>query len=239
MHDVFLVPSQFATIQSAVDAVARASTIVISPGVYAEDIRVQGRESVVIQSALFGRRGVTIGSISIGRSSVWLSGLAVRGRGISADESSISLQECVVSGEGLAMTCRNSAVRVQKSMIGGNSGGGLHLIDCKVEIAGSSIQANGGIGIRCQRCAMRMWRSRVTDNAGIGIHFLDPAGARIGGGVITGTDGGGIVLEGDASPVEILRDSVVLRHYPQDVSVLPPAAAAAAGSPRATRLGRA
>jgi hypothetical protein len=35
-HDVFLVPEQFPTIRSAVDAVQRPTTIMVSPGAYGE-----------------------------------------------------------------------------------------------------------------------------------------------------------------------------------------------------------
>jgi Right handed beta helix region len=219
MHDVFLVPLQFPTIQSAIDAVVRASTIMISPGQYAEEVVVRGKESVVIQSALFGRRGVTIGGIAIDSSAVWLSGLAVRGRGISADAAAISLQECVVAN-GAGMSCRGSSVRVQKSMIGGIAGVGLHLVDCKAEIAGSSIQTNDGGGVRSERCRLRMWRSRVTDNAGGGIRLEDPVRVQIGGSVISGNDGGGIVIDGDRELVTILKNSVVRQNYPTDVIFL-------------------
>jgi hypothetical protein len=165
MHDVFLVPSQMPTIQQALDAVVRPSTIVLSPGVYAEDLRIVAKENVVIQSAQFGRRGVTLTGrsaatvIEIERSAVYLSGIEIRSdqraRGIVALEASIALQECVIAGNraadaGAGMLCRASSVRVQKSTLATNSvhaatngaGGGLHLVDCKTEIAGSSIQTN-------------------------------------------------------------------------------------------------
>jgi Right handed beta helix region len=170
-HDVFLVPSQFPTIQEAVEAVVRPATIMVSPGVYAEDLVVVGKSSVVISSVRFGRRGVMLvgrsakSVLEVENASVYLSGIEIRSngraRGISAIGSSIALQECVIAGNqvaenhgepsGAAMWCLKSSVRVQKSTIAGNTanstagsanGGGLHLADCKVEIAGSSIQAN-------------------------------------------------------------------------------------------------
>jgi len=201
-HDVFLVPSQFSSIQEAICAIVRPSTIMVSPGVYSEDLFLVGTPSVVISTTRFGRRGVTLAGatadavIHIKNTSVYLSGLEIRSNGraraISAVDSSVALQECVLAGNrvddahtegsGAGMLCIRSSVRVQKSMIAGNnaqasdssaSGGGLHLVDCKVEIAGSSIQANAvygsvearGGGIYCERSHLRMWRSRVTDNA--------------------------------------------------------------------------
>lgn len=202
-HDVFFVPSQFPTIGEAIDAVVRPATIMLSPGVYAEDVRIVGKESLVIESTRLSRRGVTLtggGAASvmvIEGSTVHLSGIEIRsnrrGRGIEAVDSSVSLQECVVAGNGVGvgagmdqpfgagMFCRRSKLRIQKSTIAGNiiehtragAGGGLHCTDCQVEIAGSSIQTNAvyasetarGGGIWCERSRMRMWRSRVTDNA--------------------------------------------------------------------------
>jgi hypothetical protein len=196
------VPSQFSSIQEAIRAIVRPSTIMVSPGVYSEDLALVGTPGVVISTTRFGRRGVTlVGAtadvvVQVENASVYLSGLEIRSNGraraISAFESSVALQECVLAGnrvtdahteaEGAALLCIRSSVRVQKSMIAGNnaqasdrsaSGGGLHLIDCEVEIAGSSIQANAvygavearGGGIYCERSHVRMWRSRVTDNA--------------------------------------------------------------------------
>src|SRR5947209_4336337 len=251
-HDVFLVPAQFATIQQAVDAVCRPSTVVVSPGVYAEDVAIAGKQ-VVIESARLGRRGVTLAGaaaetvLRIEESSVYLSGVEIRSdhraRGIEAVRSKLSLQECVIAGNraggsGAGMLCRSSSVRVQKSTIAGNvarggAGGGLHLDDCTVEIAGSSIQTNEvyataprGGGIWCARCRMRMWRSRVTDNAlfgtdcdGAGIYFEDPAGAQIGGSIISGNGsangrGGGIFIRGDVARVAVHRNSVVRQNHP-------------------------
>jgi nitrous oxidase accessory protein NosD len=166
-HDVFLVPQQFPTIREAIDAILRPSTIMVSPGVYAEDLVLVDTPEVVITTTHFLRRGVVLvgaaaeSVVHIENSSVYLAGLEIRSkgraRGIAAVNSAIALQECVLAGNkvnsaeasGGAMSCVGSSVRVQKSIIAGNStesshatGGGLYLFDCKVEIAGSSIQAN-------------------------------------------------------------------------------------------------
>jgi hypothetical protein len=266
-HDVFFVPSQFSTIQEAIDAVVRHATIMIIPGVYAEDVRVVGKEYLVIESTRLSRRGVTLvggdaaSVIGIEGSVVHLSGIEIRSnrraRGISALDSSISLQECVLAGNGVGagsdqpfgagMLCRRSTVRIQKSTVAGNTieharvaaGGGLHFIDCRVEIAGSSIQTNAvyasdaarGGGIWCERSQLRMWRSRVTDNAlyapaceGAGIYFENPAGAQLGGSVITGNGsasgrGGGVFIRGNPERVAIHRNTVVRLNHPADLHI--------------------
>jgi len=227
-HDVLLVPHQFSSISLALKSIVRPSTIMVSPGVYFEDLSLVQLPDVVITTTNFLRRGVIIvgaaakSVITIDRASVYLTGLEIRSNGqaraISAIDSSIALQECVLAGNkadhsGAGMLCVKSSVRVQKTIIAGNtvagsgraSGGGLHLMDCQVEIAGSTIQANAvqgsieasGGGIYVERSKVRIWRSRVTDNAafggqprGGGVYFKDSRG-QIGGSVITGNGANG------------------------------------------------
>ena len=167
--DIFLVPAQFPTIQSAVDAVVRPTTIVVWPGAYDESVVVADKESVVIQSSRLSRRGVVVcgdaghGVFSVSRSTLSLSGIEVRSngrlRGLAVRDSTVSLQECVVAGNrtaesGAGMDCRGSSVRLQKSVVVGNTvepgagteaeaaGGGLWFHGCSIEIAGCTLQAN-------------------------------------------------------------------------------------------------
>ena len=167
-HDVFLVPSQYSSIQEAIGAIVRPSTIMVSPGVYNEE-------------------------------------------------------KSMIAGNN-AQRCDGSAC-----------GGGLYLVDCDVEIAGSSIQANAvygsvearGGGIYCERSQVRMWRSRVTDNAlygtqceGAGIYFRDSS-AQLGGSVVTGNGiadgrGGGIFVSGHSERVVVHRNTVVRQNHPDD-----------------------
>jgi len=257
--DVFLVPGDFPTIQAAIGAIVNPTTIVIAPGDYAESVSIAGKQYVVLQSARLSRRGVTISGndgdavLSIERSAVHLSGIEIRSngqrRGITLNGGSISLQECVIAGNrsaepGAAMHCRDAKVRIQKSMLAGNTvdsdsgslsgGGALYLQNCDVEIAGASIQANAvyarssarGGGIWADGGRMRMWRSRVTDNAlhapstqGGGIYFAQSDGAQLGGSVITGNNGGGIAIDGERERVVIHANTVVRQNHPDDVEV--------------------
>lgn len=170
VHDVFLVPSQYERIQDAVTAVERPTTIVVSPGLYPENVVVRGKAYVVIQSAALSRRGVTVtggggaeAALAVEGSKVFLSGIQIRShaqtRGIAAVDAVISLQDCTVignriqHGNGAGMHCERSTVHIQKSTIAGNTidaadreelvcGAGLYLEDCAVEIAGSNVQTN-------------------------------------------------------------------------------------------------
>lgn len=175
-YDVFFVPDQFPTLQEAVDAVVRPSTIMLSPGLYAESVRVAAVGYLVIESTRLSRRGVTLAGseghavISVEGSVLHLSGIEVRSnarlRGMMVTDSYVSLQECIVAGNrvggdsreplGAGMLCRRSTVRIQKSTIAGNTagcdsaaivgGGGLYFEDCMVELAGSSVQVNAVYG---------------------------------------------------------------------------------------------
>ena len=265
-YDVFFVPQDFRSIQEAVDAVVRPATIMVSPGLYRERIRVSAVPYLVIQSSRLSRRGVTLAGsdgdavLSVQDSALHLSGIEIRSdgraRGMVVAGSTLSLQECVIAGNrigddarepfGAGMLCRRSTVKIQKSTVASNTvecpsarvagGGGLYFDDCKVELAGSSIQLNAvyarhdarGGGIWSERSRMRMWRSRVTDNAlhaaegeGGGIYFRNSIDSQVGGSVITGNGGptargGGIFVSGDAANVAIHGNTVVRQNHPDD-----------------------
>jgi hypothetical protein len=164
-HDVFTVPGDFTTLQAAIAAIVRPTTILLAPGVYDGPFRVRAIEHVVIQSSAMSRRGVTLTTgdaeavLSIDGSAVYLSGIEIRSnqrtRGIASRDSKVSLQECVVAGNrtarsGAAILASHSSVHLQRSVFSGNtvdsdgdgSGGALDLDECAVHIAGCTIQAN-------------------------------------------------------------------------------------------------
>lgn len=172
-HDIFLVPAQYDSIQAAVAAIERPTTIVVAPGIYRETIVVADKPYVVIQSAALSRRGVTLAGadgaeavLLVDHATVHLSGIHVRSnarmRGISVRHGAISLQDCtvagnrIVDGNGAGMECHGSSVRIQKSTIAGNvidggdeiAGAGLFFDACRIEIAGSNVQTNAGYAQR-------------------------------------------------------------------------------------------
>jgi hypothetical protein len=302
-HDILFVPTQFPTIQAAVNAIERATTIVVEPGAYDESVVVTDKQYVVIESVRLSRRGVTVaggegsGVFQVHRSTLHLSGIEVRStgrlRGLWISDSTVTLQDCIVAGNGTCtrdfpdgfgagMECRGSTVRIQKTTIAGNTvdqctgaaaallagartpvtgsaavaggkapsgpgmsdpvaglalGGGLYFENCKVEIAGSTIQANSvysavraaGGGIWFEGGRMRVWRSRVTDNAlrapiceGGGIYLKHSDRVELGGSVITGNGfaegvGGGIFIEGDPARVAIHGNTSVRQNHPDDL----------------------
>src|SRR5581483_5358322 len=179
---------------------------------------VSGKEYLVIESTRLSRRGVVItGGLIVQVSNLYLSGIEIRtnrtARGILANDSKISLQECVVAGNrtdepfGAGMYCARSNVRIQKSIIAGNTietrfpecgGAGVSLMHCRAEIAGCSIQANEiytkgfarGGGIHCDQSHVRFWRSRVTENC---------------------------IVAGNAEGGEIYSNTVIRQNSPDDV----------------------
>jgi hypothetical protein len=172
-HEVFLVPQQFPTVQAALDAVGSPATIVVAPEVYAESLRIVDKPYVVIQSALLGRRGVTISgggglaALCVERSTLHLSGVEIRSnrrsRGLWVVNSSLSLQESIVAGNlagegadepfGAGMYCRDSRVRIQKTTIAGNVANG-----------GTAATGAGGGGLFFQSCQVEIAGSTVQAN---------------------------------------------------------------------------
>ena len=189
--DIFTVPGDFATLQQAIAAIVRPTTILLTPGVHAGPFSISRVGYVVIQSTAMSRRGVTLKAddgeavLAIDGSTVHLSGIEIRSngraRGMAVRDSKVSLQECVIAGNRGAMLCVRSSVHLQKSVFSGNTvesdgdarGGALDLDECTAHIAGCTIQANAvyargearGGGIFARQSRMRMWRSRVTENA--------------------------------------------------------------------------
>ncbi|HEY6321359.1 MAG TPA: hypothetical protein VJA16_07360 [Thermoanaerobaculia bacterium] len=154
--------------------------------VYAEALRIVDKPYVVIQSALLGRRGVTISGDSgpailcVERSTLHLSGVELRSnarrRGLWAVSSWLSLQESVIAGNcvgedadepfGAGMHCRDSRVRIQKTQVVGN-----------VVNGGAAAASAGGGGLFFQNCHVEI--------AGGGIHAnaVYATGSARGGGL--------------------------------------------------------
>ncbi len=187
-HQVLLIPQQFPTIQAALDAVSGPATLVVAPEVYAESLRIIDKPYVVIQSALFARRGVTVSGaggsaiLCVERSTLHLSGIEIRSnaccRGIKAVSSSLSLQESVVAGNqvgasdgeafGAGLHCRDSRVRLQKTAIVGNVvNAGTGASDAPAASASSS--AAGG-GLFFDTCHVEIAGCTVQANAVYAAH---------------------------------------------------------------------
>lgn len=164
-HDILTIPGDFPTLQAAIAAIVRPSTILLAPGVYAGPFSLSAIGYVVIQSTAMSRRGVTLMAdageavLAVDGSTLHLSGIEIRSnqrtRGMIVRDSKVSLQECVIAGNcttsaGAAMLCTRSSVHLQKSVFSGNSvesedegrGGALDLDECTAHIAGCTIQAN-------------------------------------------------------------------------------------------------
>src|ERR1700733_2503705 len=156
-HDVFLVPEQFPTIRSAVDAVQRPTTIMVSPGAYGESVRVMDKQYVVIQSVGLTRRGVTLTGqddhsvFVIERSTLHLSGIEVRSdgrmRGIWASDSKLSLQDCVIAG---------NRISLHSNVAGAD--------DSTVPESDSVYPAPFGAGMFSRRASVRIQKSAIIGN---------------------------------------------------------------------------
>lgn len=186
---VFFVPSQFPTLQAAIEAAEGAVTIVVEPGAYDESLTIVDRPEVVIQSARLSRRGVVLGGdgapavIHVERAGLALSGIEVRSdgrsRGIRAVDATLNLQECLVAGNcaaesggeqerivGAGIAAWRSRVRVQKSTLACN----------RVEAGSPDAGPAAGGGLYLEEC-----RSEIAGSTVVGNSVRSPVAARGGG----------------------------------------------------------
>lgn len=186
---VFFVPSQFPTLQAAVDAAEGPVTIVVEPGAYDESLSVVDKPEVVIQSTHLSRRGVILcgGSdpwvVRVGRAALALSGIEVRSdgrsRGIRVDDATLNLQECLVAGNsvvgesaagerlaGAGIAAWRSRVRVQKSTLACN----------RVEASTPEAGPAAGGGLYLEDC-----RSEIAGSTVVGNSVRSQVAARGGG----------------------------------------------------------
>lgn len=237
---------------------SKQSVVIQSSNLSRRGVTITGSDSrgvLVIENSSVYLSGIEI------RSGRRMRGILATDSTLSLQECVIAGNFCgLESGEfaakGAGMCCVRSAIRIQKSGITGNAidmpdasaeagmttniearGAGVYLESCKVEIAGSTIQANeiysyggaSGGGIWCHDCRLRVWKSRVTDNylrakscQGCGVYLRKMIACEIGGSVITGNgfvdgNGGGVFIEAGSNNVSIHRNTIVSHNHPDDL----------------------
>ena len=136
---ILRVPSQFPTIQSAVNAAAKGDTIRIGPGIYAEQVAIEGQQKLTLlgkpgheirpPSGGFGSVGVLV----IDSDRITLRGLRILGSEVS--QPAIGVSDC-------------NLVDVRNCVVLGAEGDGIKLegtINSKIR--GNRVESAGGIGI--------------------------------------------------------------------------------------------
>jgi parallel beta-helix repeat protein len=204
--DILNVPTEYPTIQEAIDAAVDGDTVLVDNGTYTENINflgkaitvisVNGPESTIIDGNASG--SVVTFNSGEGTNSV-LSGFTICngetgvGGGIFCKESSPTITNCTISDNsvgwyGGGIFCEDSSPTITNCTISGNSadynGGGIYCWDSSPIITNCTISGNSadvwGGGIYCGDSSPTITNCTISDNS-------------------AGWDGGGIFCE-DSSP---------------------------------------
>jgi hypothetical protein len=193
--DVWVVPDEFVTIQSAVDFSANDDTILVRPGTYFENILLLGKSlriaslagpaTTIIDGSAPTRPDTESVFCAIGPLEIDLEGFTIRN---ALGGTTIGQGSPGNSGAGLALYSVDGSITncvVERNFCGG-SGGGIHLFVSSPRIADCIVRENecfgNGGGIDIYVCSPTIERCVVTDNGtestwlggGIGIYFGSP-----------------------------------------------------------------
>lgn len=159
---ILWVPGSYPTIQSAIDASASDSWIVVSPGIYREPVKVSGKsvqlvscmhlngdayfaESTIIESP--EGNGVTVDFKS--ESNLYLAGMRIQNSKVGiASASTITVESCEILDNDLGVRMSGGTAMIQKTLIARNKTDGVRYADATASmIEYSRIIENGGNGI--------------------------------------------------------------------------------------------
>jgi predicted outer membrane repeat protein len=164
--DILLVPSEYGSIQSGINAAASGDTVSVESGIYYETINFLGKEITVSSASGIASNTVIDGNVSTGSvvsfisgetSNSVLEGMTVRngssgkGGGVLIENSSPLLRNCIVSGNnstnnGGGVYVDNGEITLDTVIIKDNtassSGAGLYLKFSNCSMVGGSLENN-------------------------------------------------------------------------------------------------
>ena len=185
-----LVPNQYPTIQSAVQAASDGDTILLSPGTYQSDtpgvpIMYCSNKSITVRSAsslsravldcMSEEEGISLNASPGNTPTVTLSGLNIvrsKGNGLTVYRSDLSIQDCTISEcEGAAIFAVESSIHLNSTSILENVGASYaavtlsnstgSMVSCRVE--GNVSEGDGG-GLRAVESEVTIVDSAFNDN---------------------------------------------------------------------------
>jgi len=170
------VPSEYGTIQAAIDASAHRDTILVSPGTYVENINYNGKNIAVASLYLTtGDTSYISATIIDGNAS----GSVVTfesGEDNNAVLTGFTVQNGYIWGNGGGVSCSQADPTISKNIITGNSveyyGGGISCYYSDAIIAGNIITGNttdrisggGSGGVYCSHSSIVLINNTISDN---------------------------------------------------------------------------
>ncbi len=195
--NVHHVPSEFATIQMAIDAASDDDWILLSPGHYAENLTVVGKSLKLVSyyqmtedlyfsdhTVVEPNGGIALTVTGDEGSSVYLAGLSFSGAETAVfSKGNITFEHCEIVGNEIGLNLAGGTAMIADSIISENTSNGIVYSDATATLLERcSISDNGGHGIAINitpydgvlyRTVIR--HNTIRANQGSGIFFHDQA----------------------------------------------------------------
>jgi parallel beta-helix repeat protein len=231
----FFVPSDFNSVQMAIDSAIKGDTIVLEPGVYYESIDFNGIEELMIRSTEPEDGNVVAATVIDGAGEGPVVTFAA------GEDASCVLAGLTITNGNYGVYCKSSSPTISKCDISENAGPGIRCRQSDATMINCSISDNGGAGID-SRSALGENGAVITccdivGNAAQGVHSQGSRGS-ISNCLIAGNGAEGINSQGDMSLIVanctivenaacgiycersriIVTNSVIRENWPEQIS---------------------
>ncbi|MHB8994362.1 MAG: right-handed parallel beta-helix repeat-containing protein [Armatimonadota bacterium] len=202
-----IVPTDFPTIQGAVNASRSGDVVIVAPGTYSENVVIADKrlflrsinshnESTVAATIidLTGRTGPGLEVKGSGAQGTTVSGFTVRNsaaEGIVVSGTAATIEYCQIRQNQLA-GIRSAGGCVADNIVSGNGTDGILVSNCQVK--DNSVSENGGCGIKSSLDGI-ISGNTIIGNGGSGILMQGSGSHRIAGNAVSGSGDGGIICE--------------------------------------------
>ncbi|MHC4499142.1 MAG: right-handed parallel beta-helix repeat-containing protein, partial [Planctomycetota bacterium] len=180
----FWVPTEFASIQSAINLAINGDTVVLEPGTYSQRINLAGKNltvrstdpddpHVVAATIIDGGGSGSIATLSGGEGkSCILDGLTLTNGNyaIYCEASAPTIRNCIVfHNAGSGIHCLDGGPTITRCVITDNGEDGLNFDQSSPTLAHCMIGGNAGLGLRCRNSNPVVAQCNITANGAAGI----------------------------------------------------------------------